>query len=94
MNENAISHNTNINKPIVIKNATLSWNMNEAPTFKNISVEIQPKKLVAIVGQIGSGKSSFLSAVLGDMEKIDGFININVSFKNICLIKLNFNQKI
>uniref|UniRef100_A0A8C4UKD4 Multidrug resistance-associated protein 1-like n=1 Tax=Falco tinnunculus TaxID=100819 RepID=A0A8C4UKD4_FALTI len=30
--------------------------------------------LVAVVGQVGSGKSSFLSAVLGEMEKLEGTV--------------------
>jgi len=32
---------------------------------------------VAVVGQVGSGKSSILSAILGDMEKIKGNVNVN-----------------
>ncbi|XP_017461230.1 PREDICTED: multidrug resistance-associated protein 1-like, partial [Rhagoletis zephyria] len=32
--------------------------------------------LVAIVGQVGSGKSSLLSAMLGDMEKVGGSVNV------------------
>ena len=43
--------------------------------------------MVAIVGQIGSGKSSFLSAILGDMQKINGFVNINVSCLNYHLFE-------
>ena len=87
MDENAISYDPNIDKPIVVENATFSWNRDESPTLKNISVEIKPKKLVAIVGQIGSGKSSFLSAILGDMQKINGFVNINVSCLNYHLFE-------
>uniref|UniRef100_A0A8B9ISC9 MRP1 protein n=1 Tax=Amazona collaria TaxID=241587 RepID=A0A8B9ISC9_9PSIT len=30
--------------------------------------------LVAVVGEVGSGKSSFLSAVLGEMEKLEGIV--------------------
>ena len=82
LDENAISYDPNVDKPIVVEDATFSWNRDESPTLKNISVEIKPKKLVAIVGQIGSGKSSFLSAILGDMQKINGFVNINVSCLN------------
>uniref|UniRef100_A0A803YH27 ATP binding cassette subfamily C member 1 n=1 Tax=Meleagris gallopavo TaxID=9103 RepID=A0A803YH27_MELGA len=31
--------------------------------------------LVAVVGQVGSGKSSFLSALLGEMEKLEGTVH-------------------
>lgn len=35
--------------------------------------------LVAVVGTVGSGKSSLLSAMLGEMEKNEGNVNVNVS---------------
>uniref|UniRef100_A0A663EE58 MRP1 protein n=1 Tax=Aquila chrysaetos chrysaetos TaxID=223781 RepID=A0A663EE58_AQUCH len=40
----------------------------------NLSVSIPEGSLVAVVGQVGSGKSSFLSAVLGEMEKLEGTV--------------------
>ncbi|XP_017483220.1 PREDICTED: multidrug resistance-associated protein 1-like [Rhagoletis zephyria] len=36
-------------------------------------------QLVAIVGQVGSGKSSLISALLGDMHKLGGVVKINRS---------------
>ncbi|CAK9253360.1 unnamed protein product, partial [Sphagnum jensenii] len=77
IDENAISHNENVNYSIVVENATFSWTKNLTPTLKNISFEIKKKKLVAIVGRVGDGKSSILSALLGDMEKLKGSVNIN-----------------
>jgi ATP-binding cassette subfamily C (CFTR/MRP) protein 1 len=41
-------------------------------TLQNINCEIEPGSLVAVVGSVGSGKSSFLSAILGEMESIGG----------------------
>ena len=38
--------------------------------LENISFEIPKGSLVAVVGQVGSGKSSLLSAILGEMEPI------------------------
>jgi len=40
--------------------------------LKNINCSIERGSLVAVVGSVGSGKSSFLSAILGEMESIDG----------------------
>jgi len=34
--------------------------------------------LTAIVGQVGVGKSSLLSAMLGEMEKLSGRVNLRV----------------
>lgn len=40
--------------------------------LRNIACSIERGSLVAVVGSVGSGKSSFLSAVLGEMESING----------------------
>jgi ABC-type multidrug transport system fused ATPase/permease subunit len=37
-------------------------------TLKNINLEVKQGELVAIVGPVGSGKSSLLLALLGEME--------------------------
>ena len=41
-------------------------------TFLSCSFTIGHGSLVAVVGSVGSGKSSLLSALLGDMEKLAG----------------------
>jgi ATPase subunit of ABC transporter with duplicated ATPase domains len=41
-------------------------------TLRNISCCIERGSLVAVVGPVGSGKSSFLAAILGEMESICG----------------------
>ena len=42
-------------------------------------MEIGRESLVAIVGQVGSGKSSVISALLGEMQKQHGTVTVNVS---------------
>lgn len=37
-----------------------------------------PGQLVAVVGTVGSGKSSLMSAMLGEMENVHGHITIKV----------------
>jgi ABC-type cobalamin/Fe3+-siderophores transport system ATPase subunit len=39
--------------------------------ISNIDLEIKEKSLVCIVGDIGSGKTSLLNAILGEMNVID-----------------------
>lgn len=41
-------------------------------TLQDISCDIVPGSLVAVVGSVGSGKSSFLSAILGELESLNG----------------------
>lgn len=35
--------------------------------------------LVAVVGHVGSGKSSLLSALLGEMDKLEGTVAVKVA---------------
>ncbi|KAH9522434.1 Mrp-4p [Dermatophagoides farinae] len=44
--------------------------------LREIQMKIKPKSFVAIVGAVGSGKSSLLQAILGNMELTNGTINI------------------
>ena len=44
-------------------------------------MKVQRGSLTAVVGQVGCGKSSLLSAVLGEMHKSSGRVNMSVSIK-------------
>uniref|UniRef100_A0A2C9KB02 ABC-type glutathione-S-conjugate transporter n=1 Tax=Biomphalaria glabrata TaxID=6526 RepID=A0A2C9KB02_BIOGL len=65
--------------PIVMKNCTYSWDRSMPPVLKNISVKIPQGQLVAVVGQVGVGKSSLLSAFLGEMETDEGLCSVQGS---------------
>ena len=39
---------------------------------------VKSGQLVAVVGMVGCGKSSLLSAMLGEMEKVKGTVNLKV----------------
>ncbi len=49
------------------------------PTLKDISLSIKKGSLVAVVGSVGSGKSSLLSALLGETEKLSGRVTVRGS---------------
>ena len=57
---------------ILVQNANYGWVKSGDPILKNINMRVDPGTLVSIVGQVGSGKSSFLMAMLGEMEKHRG----------------------
>ena len=45
----------------------------------SISLAVPKGGLVAVVGSVGSGKSSLISAILGEMNKTHGNVNVDVS---------------
>lgn len=45
-------------------------------TLRNVNISIKQGELVAIVGSVGSGKSSLLSCILGELIPIDGSVFI------------------
>jgi ABC-type nitrate/sulfonate/bicarbonate transport system ATPase subunit len=50
-----------------------------------IDLQIKKGELIAVVGPVGSGKSSLLAACMGEMETISGDISLHVSF-NIAMV--------
>uniref|UniRef100_A0AAR2JQW4 ABC-type glutathione-S-conjugate transporter n=1 Tax=Pygocentrus nattereri TaxID=42514 RepID=A0AAR2JQW4_PYGNA len=62
---------------VVIENGTFSWSRDGPPCLR--SVKVPHGSLVAVVGHVGSGKSSLLSAMLGEMEKKSGNITVKGS---------------
>uniref|UniRef100_A0A669B1S8 ABC-type glutathione-S-conjugate transporter n=1 Tax=Oreochromis niloticus TaxID=8128 RepID=A0A669B1S8_ORENI len=64
---------------VVIENGTFSWSAEGPPCLKRISVSVPRGSLVAVVGPVGSGKSSLLSAMLGETEKRSGQVTVKGS---------------
>ncbi|KAJ1970399.1 hypothetical protein H4R34_006068, partial [Dimargaris verticillata] len=54
-----------------------TWLDPQAPsTLSEVNITCRKGELVAVVGRVGSGKSSLISAILGDMTKQDGAVTI------------------
>ncbi|CAF3477218.1 unnamed protein product [Rotaria sp. Silwood1] len=63
---------------IMISNACFSWR-NEMPCLSLSDLNIEQGTFVGIVGPVGSGKSSLLAAILGEMNLTNGQLNTNNS---------------
>lgn len=59
---------------MIIENGTFSWG-DEEVVLRDINMKIPKGNLVAVVGTVGSGKSSLISSYLGEMEKLAGRVN-------------------
>ncbi|XP_045932397.1 multidrug resistance-associated protein 1 isoform X2 [Micropterus dolomieu] len=64
---------------ISIVDGVFCWSKTESPTLKKLNVCIPECSLVAVVGHVGSGKSSLLSALLGEMDKLEGTVAVKGS---------------
>ncbi|XP_063952974.1 ATP-binding cassette sub-family C member 9-like [Lytechinus pictus] len=81
-------HRSPINSPhedvlsgdVILKvtDGNFTWdNTSTAPILSGIQLELHAGQLTMIVGQVGSGKSSLLSAVLGEMTTLQGEVRWN-----------------
>ncbi|XP_075701953.1 ATP-binding cassette sub-family C member 3 [Rhinoderma darwinii] len=64
---------------IAVRNGTFSWAKTNDPVLNNINLLVPSGSLVAIVGHVGCGKSSLVSALLGEMEKMEGDVTVRGS---------------
>ncbi|KRF85622.1 multidrug resistance-associated protein 1 isoform X11 [Drosophila virilis] len=75
LDPNNVQHDASKPHPMSIENGHFSWGDEDEMTLKNINMQVPKNNLVAIVGTVGSGKSSVIQALLGEMEKISGTVN-------------------
>jgi multidrug resistance-associated protein (MRP) len=59
-----------------IEGGEFTWETPQNPTLSKMNLKIKQGQLVAVVGQVGAGKSSLLSAILGEMEKLQGRVTV------------------
>ena len=82
-----------IGDPIVIDNGTFSW-VDDVTILRNIDMRVRDGELVAVVGSVGSGKSSLLSAILGELERHSGRVNTKVMHHVLLLDAILFKLQL
>ncbi|MXQ98195.1 hypothetical protein E5288_WYG015649 [Bos mutus] len=61
-----------------LQDFTAFWNKaSETPTLQGLSFTVRPGELLAVVGPVGAGKPSLLSAVLGELPPSQGKLNVH-----------------
>ncbi|KAK3523187.1 hypothetical protein QTP86_021720 [Hemibagrus guttatus] len=75
----AVQHTDSKDTAVSINNGTFTWGIDSEPVLQNVSLDIKPGRLVAVVGAVGSGKSSLISALLGEMHNLSGSVHIKGS---------------
>ncbi|XP_061089115.1 ATP-binding cassette sub-family C member 3 isoform X2 [Conger conger] len=64
---------------VTVLNGKFTWAKSEPAALHNISLMVPQGSLLAVVGNVGCGKSSLVAALLGEMEKLEGDISIRGS---------------
>uniref|UniRef100_A0A480F348 Cystic fibrosis transmembrane conductance regulator n=3 Tax=Sus scrofa TaxID=9823 RepID=A0A480F348_PIG len=60
-----------------VQDFTAFWEKaSETPTLQGLSFTVRPGELLAVVGPVGAGKSSLLSAVLGELRPSQGLVTV------------------
>lgn len=63
---------------VEIENGAFSWEPEASrPTLDEIELRVQKGMKVAICGAVGSGKSSLLSSILGEIQKLRGTVRVS-----------------
>jgi ABC-type multidrug transport system fused ATPase/permease subunit len=80
-NDNEIEMNTNNDDDnsvpyISVTNGNFKWPKSDEETLKEINFKVEKNDKLLIVGMVGSGKSTILSALLGNVPKITGHVKV------------------
>ncbi|XP_022684326.1 putative ABC transporter C family member 15 isoform X2 [Setaria italica] len=63
---------------VEIDHGTFSWELeNTSPTLSGIELKVKRGMKIAVCGMVGSGKSSLLSCILGEMRKLAGTVTVS-----------------
>ncbi|GMR31751.1 hypothetical protein PMAYCL1PPCAC_01946, partial [Pristionchus mayeri] len=62
---------------ITVTDADMHWDREE-PTanLSGLNLTVQKGQLITVVGKVGAGKSSLLHALLGEMERLRGYVGV------------------
>ena len=73
----------------MISTSNISMQFGSKPLFENISIKFSDKNRYGLIGANGSGKSTFMKILTGDLDPTSGFVSID---KNKRVSKLNQDQ--
>ncbi|KAF4503421.1 Multidrug resistance-associated 1 [Fusarium agapanthi] len=60
---------------MIVSDASFGWPKTEAPVLSNISFLIRKSHFTFVIGSVGSGKSTLVKALLGELRSSQGFVH-------------------
>lgn len=64
---------------VLATDSAYSWQKDSAPVISDINLALKKDDLISIIGRVGSGKSSLIAALCGDLERVSGEVRIRGS---------------
>ncbi|KAJ2803489.1 hypothetical protein H4R20_002872 [Coemansia guatemalensis] len=61
---------------VSLQGGSFKWSSADEPALVDVEIQCKREELVAVIGRVGSGKSSLISAILGDMIKCSGDVTV------------------
>ncbi|XP_055346997.1 multidrug resistance-associated protein 1-like [Paramacrobiotus metropolitanus] len=82
-NVKMIPADDNSNSAVTVTQGSFSWGKDDPIVLRDINLDVKQGKLIAVVGQVGSGKSSLIAAMLGLMERRSGNVTLKGSISYV-----------
>lgn len=79
-------------KPVEEEDQLKSYESTRGSVLQNISLKASGGELTAVVGRVGSGKSSLFHAILGEMRKVHGKVAVTGSIAYVAQTAWIFND--
>ncbi|KAI9162259.1 hypothetical protein LWI28_025524 [Acer negundo] len=71
-------------RSVKIQEGDFSWDPDlTIPTLRDVNLEVKWEQKIAVCRSVGAGKSSLLYAILGEIQKISGTVNIYGSIASV-----------
>ncbi|GBN46101.1 Multidrug resistance-associated protein 1, partial [Araneus ventricosus] len=92
--EKVVGNDPEKGETITVKKASFSWTSDSDCVLKDIDLHVPVGKLIAIIGPVGSGKSSLLSALLGELYNRSGSVDLKGSIAYVPQVTWVLNRSL
>ncbi|KAF8778431.1 Multidrug resistance-associated protein 1 like [Argiope bruennichi] len=92
--EKVIGNDPDREEAVTVKGASFSWGSDSDCVLKDIDLHVPAGKLIAVIGPVGAGKSSLLSALLGELYKRSGSVDLKGSIAYVPQVTWVLNRSL